>query len=102
MSSKTHRINVILDAEDLEIIQILSRKQKLSMSCLIKKIVQDQLEEYEDMKLIQKIEQRENENNKLISHEEYWKESKQCIQFFTMLDLSKETLKKSHLQYVEL
>jgi predicted DNA-binding protein len=76
MSSKTHRINVTLDAEDLEMIQILSRKQKLSMSYLIKKIVQDWLEEYEDMKLIQKIEQRESENNKLISHEEYWKESK--------------------------
>lgn len=76
MSAKTQRINVTLDAEDLEIIQILSLKQKKSMSCIIKKMVEDWLEEYEDMKLIQKIEQREKENNRLISHEEYWKDTK--------------------------
>ena len=72
MSAKTHRINVTLDAEDLEIIQILSQKQKLSMSSVIKRMVQDWLEDYEDMRLIHKIEEREKENNPLISHEEYW------------------------------
>ncbi len=72
MSAKSHRINVTLDAEDLEIIQILSNKQKLSMSAVIKKMVHDWLEDYEDMILINKIEERENENNPLISHEEYW------------------------------
>ncbi len=72
MSTKSHRINVTLDMEDLEIIQILSNKQKLSMSSIIKKIVKDWLEDYEDMKLIKKIEDREKEKNPLISHEEYW------------------------------
>lgn len=72
MSTNTHRINVSLDAEDLEIIQILSKKQKLSMSSIIKKMVKDWLEDYEDMALINKIEERENEKNPLISHEEYW------------------------------
>ena len=72
MSAKTHRINVTLDAKDLEIIQILSNKQKLSMSSIIKKMVHDWLEDYEDMVLINKIEEREKENNPLISHEEYW------------------------------
>ena len=72
MSAKTHRINVTLDAEDLEIIQILSQKQKLSMSSVIKRMVQDWLEDYEDMRLIHKIEEREKEKNPLISHEEYW------------------------------
>jgi len=72
MSAKTHRINVTLDAEDLEIIQILSNKQKLSMSSLIKKMVHEWLEDYEDMALIKKIEEREKENNPLISHGEYW------------------------------
>ncbi len=71
-SGKTHRINVTLDADDLEIIQILSNKQKLSMSSLIKKMVHDWLEDYEDMVLIQKIEEREKENNPLISHNDYW------------------------------
>ncbi len=70
--SKTHRINVTLDAEDLEIIQILSAKKKLSMSSLIKKMVHDWLEDYEDMALIQKIEEREKEKNPLISHEDFW------------------------------
>lgn len=72
MQPKKQRINVTLDAEDLEIIQFLSHKQKLSMSSVIKKMVQDWLEEYEDMRLVHKIEEREKENNKLISHEEYW------------------------------
>jgi hypothetical protein len=76
MSAKTHRINVSLDVEDLEIIQILSNKQKVSMSSLIKKMVHDWLEEYEDMLLIYKIEARENEKNPLISHEEYWELNK--------------------------
>ncbi|MBA3721740.1 MAG: ribbon-helix-helix protein, CopG family [Parachlamydiaceae bacterium] len=70
--TKTHRINVSLDAEDLEIIQILSNKQKLSKSSMIKKMVHEWLEDYEDMALIKKIEEREKENNPLISHEEYW------------------------------
>ncbi len=72
MSSKTHRINVTLDDEDLDIIQILSRKRKVSMSSVIKKMVHEWLEDYEDMKLIHKIEERENEKNPLISHEAYW------------------------------
>jgi hypothetical protein len=72
MSAKTHRIKVTLDTEDLEIIQILSHKLKLSMSSVIKRMVQDWLEDYEDMRLIHKIEEREKENNPLISHEEYW------------------------------
>ena len=74
--TKTHRINVTLDAEDLEIIQILSTRQKLSMSTLIRKMVHDWLEDYEDMLLISKIEEREKENNPLISHEDYWEITK--------------------------
>lgn len=72
MAAKTQRINVTLDSEDLEIIYLLSQKQKMSMSSLIKKMVHEWLEECEDMKLIKRIEEREQENNKLISHEEYW------------------------------
>lgn len=72
MSAKTQRINVTLDADDLEIIQILSRKQKISMSSVIRKMLHEWLEEYEDLKLIQKIEKREKEKNKLISHDEFW------------------------------
>jgi predicted DNA-binding protein len=76
MSAKTHRINVSLDVEDLEIIQILSQKKQMSMSSVIKNMVHEWLEEYEDFKLIQKIEEREKENNKLISHEEFWNDKK--------------------------
>lgn len=68
MSTKSRRINVSLDAEDLEIIQILENKQKLSMSLIIKNMVKDWLEDYEDFALINKIEEREKENNSLISH----------------------------------
>lgn len=74
MSSKSPRINVSLDPSDLEIIQILSKKQHLSMSSIIKNMVHEWLEEYEDMKLIRRIEKREKEKNKLISHEEFWED----------------------------
>lgn len=72
MSAKTQRINVTFDEDDLEIIQILSRKKRMSMSGVIKHMVHEWLEEYEDMKLIQRIEKREKKKNKLISHEEFW------------------------------
>ena len=72
MGAKTHRINVTLDDEDLEIIKLISTKRKLSMSSVIKKMVHEYLEDFEDMVLIKKIEEREKENNPLISHEEYW------------------------------
>lgn len=76
MSTKSYRINVTLDPEDLELIQILSLSKKLSMSSMIKKMVHEWLEEYEDLKLIKKIEAREKESNSLISHEEYWETDK--------------------------
>jgi len=75
MGTKTQRINVTLDEEDLEIIQILSQKRRLSMSSLIKTMVHDWLEEYEELMLLEKIEKREQENNPLISHEEYWSDT---------------------------
>jgi predicted DNA-binding protein len=76
MSAKTQRINVTLDSEDLKIIQVLSHKQKLSMSCVIKKMVHDWLEEYEDLQLVRKVEEREKEKNPLVSHEEYWSDAR--------------------------
>lgn len=76
MSTKPKRINVTIDPEDLEIIQLLSIKQDLSLSSIINKIVLDWLLDYEDMALIKKIEEREKENNPLISHDEFWGISK--------------------------
>jgi hypothetical protein len=76
MNGKVQRIKVTLDPEDLEIIHILSEKQKVSISFLIKKMVHEWLEGYEDIKLIQKIEEREKQHNPLISHKEFWDNSK--------------------------
>jgi hypothetical protein len=75
MSASKQRINVTLEDEDLQVIQLLSRKKKISMSSLIKHMVHEWLEEYEDYQLIEKIEKREKENNPLIKHEDYWKET---------------------------
>lgn len=69
-----HRINVSLDPSDLEIIQIISKKTKTSLSSVIRNIVSKNLEEYEDLKLMEKVEKREKQQNKLISHKEYWKD----------------------------
>lgn len=39
--NKSQRINITFDAEDLEMIQILSKKKKLSVPNLIKRMVRD-------------------------------------------------------------
>lgn len=76
MSTRSQRINVTLDPIELELVCLLSRKRKVSRSSMIKKMVEDWLEEYEEMKLIHKIEKRVKEKNGYISHEEFTKITK--------------------------
>ena len=77
MATKHPRLQVTLNPDDLEIIELIANKKRMSMSAVVKKVVEDWLEEYEDMLLARRVEQIEKEwvenGCKTISHEELWK-----------------------------
>lgn len=68
------RINITLNPSDVEVMQILCEKKKLTMSSLAKKMIEDWLEEYEDMLLAIRAEEAEKRweanGKKTISHED--------------------------------
>ena len=74
MSTKNPRLQVTFNADDLEIISLIAKKKKISMSAVVKKIVEDWLEEYEDMLLARRAEEAEKKwiegGRKTISHQE--------------------------------
>jgi hypothetical protein len=45
---KSPRVNVSLNPSDFEVLLILSEKKKMSMSSMVKKMVENWLEDYED------------------------------------------------------
>lgn len=61
MPAKNPRIQVSLNPNDVEIIQLICEKKKMSMSSLIRKVMEDWLEEYEDMLLARRAEEAEKE-----------------------------------------
>lgn len=71
---KSPRLQVTLNPDDLEIINLIAEKKHMSMSAVVKKVVEDWLEEYEDMLLAKRAEEAENRwiegGRKTISHEE--------------------------------
>lgn len=77
MNTKKHRINVTLTPDDTEVIHIICKKKNISMSELVRKVVEDWLEDYEDMLLARRVEKIEEEwikdGMKTISGEEVWK-----------------------------
>lgn len=77
MATKNPRLQVTLNPDDMEIIEIIANKKHMSMSAVVKKVVEDWLEEYEDMLLARRAEEKEKKwiegGCKTISHEELWK-----------------------------
>lgn len=69
---KNPRINITLNQSDVEVMQILCEKKKMSMSSLAKKMIEDWLEDYEDMLLSRRAEEAEKqaEGKPTFSHEE--------------------------------
>ncbi len=76
MSTNNPRIQVTFNESDAEVIQIICKKKKISMSALVRKIVEDWLEDYEDLLLARRAEEAEKRwikgGKKTISHEELW------------------------------
>ncbi len=74
----SQRIHVSFNESDAEVIQLICKKKKLSLSSLVRKVMEDWLEDYEDMLLARRAEEAEKRwvegGCKTISHEEMWKE----------------------------
>jgi predicted DNA-binding protein len=77
MSTNNPRINVTFSESDAELLHWICKKKKISMSSLIRKVMEDWLEEYEDMLLAKRAEEAEKKwergGKKTISHEELWR-----------------------------
>ena len=77
MPTTKPRVNVTFSESDVEMMQIICKKKKISKSLLIRKVMEDWLEEYEDMLLAKRAdkadEKWEKGGRKTISHEELWK-----------------------------
>jgi predicted DNA-binding protein len=78
MPTKNPRVNVTFNPNDAEVMQLICEKKKISMSALVRKVVEDWLEEYEDMLLARRAEEAEKRwiegGRKTISHEELCRE----------------------------
>lgn len=59
MATKNPRLQVTLNPDDMEIIGIIAKKKSMSMGAVVKKVVEDWLEEYEDMMLAKRAEEAE-------------------------------------------
>lgn len=77
MPTKNPRVNVTFSENDAEMMHLICKKKKISMSGLIRMVMEDWLEEYEDMILARRADEADEKWNKrgrkTISHEELWK-----------------------------
>jgi predicted DNA-binding protein len=78
MPTLNPRVNVTFNPSDAEVMKLICEKKNISMSSLVRKVVEDWLEEYEDMLLARRAEEVEREwiegGSKTISHEELCQE----------------------------
>ena len=61
MPTLNPRVNVTFNPTDAEIMKLICEKKNISMSSLVRKVVEDWLEEYEDMELARRAEEAEKE-----------------------------------------
>lgn len=77
MPTNNPRVNVTFSESDAEIMHLICKRKKMSMSGLVRKVMEDWLEDYDDMLLSRQAEaaesQWEESGSKTISHEELWK-----------------------------
>jgi predicted DNA-binding protein len=76
MPTTNPRVNVTFSESDTEVMRMICKKKKISMSGLIRKVMEDWLEEYEDTLLAKRAEEADKKwekgGRKTISHEELW------------------------------
>lgn len=61
MPTNHPRIHVTFNSSDAEVLKLICDKKQISMSGLVRKVVEDWLEEYEDMLLAKRAQEAEEE-----------------------------------------
>jgi len=61
MPTHTPKVNVAFNSSDAECMELICKKKKITMSQLVRKVVEDWLEDYEDMLLAKRAEVAEEE-----------------------------------------
>lgn len=61
MPTQNPRVNVTFNPSDAEVMKLICEKKNLSMSSLVRKVIEDWLEDYEDMLLAKRAEDAEKE-----------------------------------------
>lgn len=61
MPTLNPRVNVTFNPSDAEVMKLICKKKNISMSSLVRKVIEDWLEDYEDMLLAKRAEDAEKE-----------------------------------------
>jgi predicted DNA-binding protein len=61
MPTKNPRVNVTFNPSDAECLKLICNKKNMSLSGLVRKVIEDWLEDYEDMLLARRAEKAEEE-----------------------------------------
>lgn len=75
MPAKYPRVQVTLDKEELELVNILAEKKGKTVSAVVKKMVEEWLDHYEDMQfsILAMQAEEESKGKPTYSFEEVWK-----------------------------
>lgn len=79
MPTNKKRINMVVDEELFKIITMLSKKDKVSMGKKALDLMKLGLEVEEDRIWAQLARERDNDDSKFISHEEFWKQVQDSV-----------------------
>lgn len=78
MPTLNPRVHVTFNPDDAKVMHLICKKKNITMSGLVRKVIEDWLEEYEDMELAKRAEEAEKEwiagGSKTISHEDLCRE----------------------------
>jgi metal-responsive CopG/Arc/MetJ family transcriptional regulator len=74
MAAKNPRVNVVLEEPVYKAVKKLSSEYKISMSMVIRDMVREEVEKFEDRKLSQIAKKRDKTRGRsLIKHDDFWK-----------------------------
>ena len=74
MAAKNPRVNVVLEEPIYNAVKKLSSEYKISMSMVIRDMVREEVEKFEDRKLSQIAKKRDkSKGGSLIKHADFWK-----------------------------
>ncbi len=73
MPTKNPRINITVEEAAADLLAIMAKREKKSISSIAKELILDALERREDLALSELAHMRESENGKRVKHKDAWK-----------------------------